>query len=212
MLLLLSHKGIQVLKVELCKVYKEHNHVVYKKSYEEYNQATHSTVFLRTVTSHPHSNMRAIYWLPKEVMTTVKFNSLIRFLGDIGLKSVKNHSVIGNAIYLSYASLDGMQDPFANILALANQVQVQVWILFLAGYGWQWGQWVILLNEVKPEMHFLENITVQDGKAQNGRPKQVTFNNKLCCCCLGLNIKNNIVEKVICLSTSNKSPQTSLVI
>ena len=93
-----------------------------------------------------------------------------------------------------------MQDPIANILALVNQVQVQ--ILVLAGYGQQWGQCVILLNELNPEMHFLENITVQDGKGKTGDVQQYIM---LLLLSWLEHKNNNIVEKVICLSTLNKN-------
>ena len=43
--------------------------------------------------------MRAIYWLAKEDIATVKYDSLLNFLG---LKSVKNLRVGGNVTYRSH--------------------------------------------------------------------------------------------------------------
>ena len=34
--------------------------------------------------------MRAVYWLAKEDIATVKYDSLLNFLDEVGLKSVKN--------------------------------------------------------------------------------------------------------------------------
>ena len=34
--------------------------------------------------------MRAVYWLAKEDIATVKYDSLLNFLDEVGLESVKN--------------------------------------------------------------------------------------------------------------------------
>lgn len=34
--------------------------------------------------------MRAVYWLAKENIATVKYDSLLNFLAEVGLESVKN--------------------------------------------------------------------------------------------------------------------------
>ena len=40
--------------------------------------------------------MRAVSWLAKEDITTVKYDSLLNFLDEVGLESVKNAQVGGN--------------------------------------------------------------------------------------------------------------------
>ena len=60
--------------------------------------------------------MRALYWLAKEDVTTVKYDSLLNFLDEVGLESVKNLRVGGNATYHSHQSVEGMQDAIATVL------------------------------------------------------------------------------------------------
>ena len=60
--------------------------------------------------------MRALYWLAKEDVTTVKYDSLLNFLDEVGLESVKNLRVGGNATYHSHQSAEGMQDAIATVL------------------------------------------------------------------------------------------------
>lgn len=43
--------------------------------------------------------MRAIYMLAKEDIATVKYDLLLSFLDEVGLESVKNLRVGGNATY-----------------------------------------------------------------------------------------------------------------
>ena len=57
--------------------------------------------------------MRAIYWLAKKDIATVKYDSLLSFLDEAGLESVKNLRVRGNATYRSHQSAEGMQDAIA---------------------------------------------------------------------------------------------------
>ena len=57
--------------------------------------------------------MRAVYWLAKEDIATVKYDSLLNFLDEVGLQSVKNLQVGGNATYRSHQSAEGMQDAIA---------------------------------------------------------------------------------------------------
>ena len=60
--------------------------------------------------------MRALYWLAKEDITTVKYDSLLNFLDEVGLESVKNLRVGGNATYHSHQSVEDMQDAIATVL------------------------------------------------------------------------------------------------
>ena len=60
--------------------------------------------------------MRALYWLAKEDIMTVKYDSLLNFLDEVGLESVKNLRVGGNATYHSHQSVEGMQDAIATVL------------------------------------------------------------------------------------------------
>ena len=60
--------------------------------------------------------MRALYWLAKEDIATVKYDSLLNFLDEVGLESVKNLRVGGNATYHSHQSAESMQDAIATVL------------------------------------------------------------------------------------------------
>ena len=60
--------------------------------------------------------MRAVYWLAKEDMATVKYDSLLHFLDEVGLKSVQNLRVGGIVTYQSHQSAEGMQDAIATVL------------------------------------------------------------------------------------------------
>ena len=42
------------------------------------------------------TEMRAVYWLTNEDIATVKYDSLLNFLDEVGLESVKNLRVGGN--------------------------------------------------------------------------------------------------------------------
>ena len=43
--------------------------------------------------------MKAVYWLAKEDIATVKYNSVLTFLDEVGVNCVKNLQVGGNATY-----------------------------------------------------------------------------------------------------------------
>ena len=60
--------------------------------------------------------MRAVYWLAKEDIATVKYDSLLNFLDEVGLESVKNLRVGENVTYQSHQSAEGMQDAIATVL------------------------------------------------------------------------------------------------
>jgi len=64
--------------------------------------------------------MRAVYWLAKEDIATVKYDSLLNFLDEVGLESVKNLRVGGNATYRSHQSAEGMQDAIATVLRVSQ--------------------------------------------------------------------------------------------
>ena len=50
--------------------------------------------------------MRPVYWLAKKDIATVKYDSLLNFLDEVGLESVKNLRVGGNATYRSHQSAE----------------------------------------------------------------------------------------------------------
>ena len=52
--------------------------------------------------------MRVVYWLAKEDIATVKYDSLLNFLDEIGLENVKNLPAGGNATYQSHRSAEGI--------------------------------------------------------------------------------------------------------
>ena len=60
--------------------------------------------------------MRAVYWLAKEDIATVKYDSLLNFLDEVGLESVKSLRVGENVTYRSHQSAEGMQDAIATVL------------------------------------------------------------------------------------------------
>lgn len=78
--------------------------------------ATHSAVFLEQNRKPSLTAMRAVYWLAKEDIATVKYDSLLNFLDEVGLESVKNLRVGGNATYRSHQSAEGLQDAIATVL------------------------------------------------------------------------------------------------
>ena len=118
--------------------------------------------------------MRAVYWLAKEDIATVKYDSLLNFLDEVGLESVKNLWVGGNATYWSHQSAEGLQDAIATVLKsnIDKLVEASPFFSLLIDESMDVSNhenlvvYVKLLNEFKPELHFLENINVYDGKAQ----------------------------------------------
>ena len=59
---------------------------------------------------------KARYSLAKEDIATVKYNSMLTFLDEVGVNSVKNLQVGGNATYRSHQSAESMQDAIAEVL------------------------------------------------------------------------------------------------
>ena len=118
--------------------------------------------------------MRAVYWVAKEDIATVKCDSLLIFLDEVGLKSVKNLQVGGNATYHSHQSAEGMQHATLAVLQsnIDKLVDASPFFSLLIDESTDVSNheylvvYVKLLNEFKPELAFLENINVQDGKAQ----------------------------------------------
>ena len=80
----------------------------------------------------------------------------------------------GNATYRSHQSAEGMQDAIATVLKSNIDKLVEASPLFslLIDESMDFSNhenlvvYVNLLNEFKPELHFLENINVRDGKAE----------------------------------------------
>ena len=60
--------------------------------------------------------MIAVYWLAKGDIATVKYDSLLNFLDEVGLESVKSLRVGENVTYQSHQSAEGMQDAIATVL------------------------------------------------------------------------------------------------
>ena len=59
--------------------------------------------------------MRALYWLAKEDIATLKYDLLFNFLDEVGLESVKNLRVGGNATYHSHQSAESMRDAIVTV-------------------------------------------------------------------------------------------------
>ena len=88
---------------------KEQEDAVNEEAMRDTFSNTQRRVFILTT-------MRAVYWPAKEDIATVKYDSLFNFLDEVGLKSVKNFQVGGNATYRSHQSAEGMQDAIATVL------------------------------------------------------------------------------------------------
>ena len=114
--------------------------------------------------------MGAVYWLATEDIATVKYDSLLNFLDEVGLESVKNLRVGGNATYRSHQSAEGMQDAIATVLKskIDKLVEASPFFSLLIDESTDVSNhenlvvYVKLLNEFKPKLHFLENINVRD--------------------------------------------------
>ena len=101
---------------------KEHEDVINEEAMRDaFNKAQSQAIL---------TAMRAIYWLAKEDIATVKYNSLLNFLDEVGLKSVKNLQVAGNATYQSHQSAEGMQDAIAIVLKSNIDKQVEASLFF----------------------------------------------------------------------------------
>ena len=118
--------------------------------------------------------MKAVYWLAKEDIATVKYNSMLTFLEEVGVTCVKDLYVAGNATYRSHQSAESMQDAIAAVLKsnVDKLVQASPFFSLLIDESTDVSNhenlvvYVKLLNDCKPELHFLENINVRDGKAE----------------------------------------------
>ena len=118
--------------------------------------------------------MKAVYWLAKEDIATVKYNSMLTFLEEVGVTCVKDLHVAGNATYWSHQSAESMQDAIAAVLKsnVDKLVQASPFFSLLIDESTDVSNhenlvvYVKLLNDCKPELHFLENINVCDGKAE----------------------------------------------
>jgi len=109
---LLRQKCVQILELQLCQDIKtkEHDDAVNKIAM---TPDTFSNTQRRVFGKQSQAiltEMRAVYWLAKEGIATVKYDSLLNFLGEVGLESVKNLPVGGNATYRSHQSVKSMQD------------------------------------------------------------------------------------------------------
>ena len=152
---------------------KEHEDAVNEEAMRDTFSNTQRRVF-REQSQAILTAMRAVYWLAKEDIATVKYDSLLNFLDEVGLESVKNLRVGGNATYRSHQSAEGMQDAIATVLKsnIDKLVEASPFFSLLIDESTDVSNhenlvvYVKLLNEFKPELHFLENINVRDGKAE----------------------------------------------
>lgn len=89
--LLHRQNGVQVLRPQLCndKDCKEHEDAVNEEAMRDTFSNTQHRVF-RAQSQAILTAMRAVYWLAKEDIATVKYDSLLIFLDEVGLESVKN--------------------------------------------------------------------------------------------------------------------------
>ena len=118
--------------------------------------------------------MKAVYRLAKGDMETVGYNSMLTFLDEVGVNSVKNLQVGGNATYRSHQSAESMQDAITAFLMsnVDNLARVSPFFSLLIDESTDVSNhenlvvYVKFLNDFKPELHFLENINVRGGNAE----------------------------------------------
>ena len=79
-------KGVQILEPQLCE---EHEDAVNEEAVRDMFRNIQCRVF-REQSQAILTAMRAVYWLTKEDIATVKNDSLLNFLDEVGLQSVKN--------------------------------------------------------------------------------------------------------------------------
>ena len=99
---------------------------------------------------------------------------MLTFLEEVGVTCVKDLYVAGNATYRSHQSAESMQDAIAAFLEsnVDKLVQASPFFSLLIDESTDVSNhenlvvYVKLLNDCKPELHFLENINVRDGKAE----------------------------------------------
>ena len=75
-----------------------------KKLRDTFNN-TQRRVF-RALSQANFTATRAVYGLAKEDIATVKYDSLLNFLDEVGLENVENLRVGGNATYRSHQSAE----------------------------------------------------------------------------------------------------------
>ena len=109
---------------------KEHEDAVSEEAMRDTFSNTQRRLF-RAESQAILTAMRAVYWLAKEDIATVKYDSLLSFLDEVGLESVKNLRVGGNATYRSHQSAEGMQDAIATVLKSNTDKLVEASPFFL---------------------------------------------------------------------------------
>ena len=118
--------------------------------------------------------IKADYWLAKKDIAIVKYNSMLTFLDEVGINCVKDLQVGGNATYWSHQSAKSMQDAIATVLKsnVDKLVQASPFFSLLSDESTDVSNhenlvvYVKVLNDCKPELHFLEKINVRDGKTE----------------------------------------------
>ena len=82
-----QQKGVQILEPQLCidiKTVKNMRMLLMKR--DTFNNTQHHV--FRAQSQVILTAMRAVYWLAKEDVATVKYNSLLNFLDEVGLKQI----------------------------------------------------------------------------------------------------------------------------
>ena len=82
----LKRQRVQILEPPLCE---EHEDAVNEEAVRNMFRNIQCRVFREQLTAILTA-MRAVYWLTKEDIGTVKYGSLLNFLDEVGLRSVKN--------------------------------------------------------------------------------------------------------------------------
>lgn len=123
------------------------------------------------------SAMRSVYWLCKEKIATVKFNSLIEFMKIQGCADIENLYSGDNATYQSERSAEDFQEAISTViennlkrkLASANFVSLMCDESDDIATKKKLVCYVRLIpesNDFEPETHFLDNVEIDKGDAE----------------------------------------------
>jgi len=117
--------------------------------------------------------MKSVYWLAKEDIATHKYDSLLTFMEEVGVESIKQLSIGANATYRTHHSAEDIQDSISTVIInnVDTLIEKSPFVSILADDSTDKSTkencivYVKLLDNWKPQVHFLENVKIYDGKA-----------------------------------------------
>lgn len=109
--------------------------------------------------------MKSVYWLAKEDIATQKYDSLLHFMEDVGVESMKQLSIGANATYRSHHSAEEMQDAISTVINsdVEKLIENSPFVSILVDDSTDKSTkencivYVKLLDNWKPQIHFLQN-------------------------------------------------------